>query len=254
MYRTLPTLLLALSTFFFSLASASASHPHVQPLLSPLHDTHPSPDAALFPAPAPELPKNNKNSTTGTKNLLSPRQATPGRCGADYANQICTNNQCCSSYGYCGTEFEFCGEIVGCQPQFGRCGDGGSTTTLTSATSTSTSTFTSTSVSTSTLTLTSTSTASSTTASTSSTPLPTLTPSINGQCGNSTTCAGSAFGSCCSEYFFCGEGLAYCGEGCRYIYIYIVHDCSSDLGLVYDFVYNYVVNCSPHTNKRQYER
>ncbi|KAE8847780.1 hypothetical protein PTNB85_01623 [Pyrenophora teres f. teres] len=250
MYRTLPTLLLALSTLSFSLASASASHPHVQPPPNPLHDTHPSPDAALFPAPAPELPNNN---TTGTQNLLPPRQATPGRCGADYANQICTNNQCCSSYGYCGTEFEFCGEIVGCQPQFGRCGDGGSTTTL-SATSTSTSTFTSTSVSTSTLTLTSTSTASSTTASTSSTPLPTLTPSINGQCGNSTTCAGSAFGSCCSEYFFCGEGLAYCGEGCRYIYIYIVHDCSSDLGLVYDFVYNYVVNCSPNTNKRQYER
>lgn len=36
---------------------------------------------------------------------LLPRQQV-GRCGADFGNQRCGGNQCCSSYGYCGTEFE----------------------------------------------------------------------------------------------------------------------------------------------------
>lgn len=48
-------------------------------------------------------------------------------------------------------------------------------------------------------------------------PLPsgTLIPSTNGQCGNVTTCAGSVFGSCCSEYYYCGNSLDFCGTGCR---------------------------------------
>lgn len=48
-------------------------------------------------------------------------------------------------------------------------------------------------------------------------PLPsgTLIPSTNGQCGNVTTCTGSAFGGCCSEYYYCGNTLGFCGTGCR---------------------------------------
>jgi hypothetical protein len=38
---------------------------------------------------------------------LFPRQAV-GRCGAEFSNQRCGGNQCCSSFGYCGTEFEVC--------------------------------------------------------------------------------------------------------------------------------------------------
>jgi hypothetical protein len=56
------------------------------------------------------LQSEKRNATT--PNLYSqsfhhllPRQAV-GRCGADFSNQRCGGNQCCSSYGYCGSEFE----------------------------------------------------------------------------------------------------------------------------------------------------
>ncbi|GKT81095.1 chitin recognition protein [Colletotrichum tofieldiae] len=42
--------------------------------------------------------------------------------------------------------------------------------------------------------------------------------SLNGACGipnGNTTCAGSAFGSCCSQYNFCGSSTAHCGTGCQ---------------------------------------
>ncbi|KLU84449.1 hypothetical protein MAPG_03491 [Magnaporthiopsis poae ATCC 64411] len=39
--------------------------------------------------------------------------------------------------------------------------------------------------------------------------------SPNGLCGNTTTCAGSAFGDCCSEWYWCGNGPEYCAAGCR---------------------------------------
>ncbi|OCL01854.1 carbohydrate-binding module family 18 protein [Glonium stellatum] len=37
-------------------------------------------------------------------------------------------------------------------------------------------------------------------------------------CGNSTTCAGSAFGHCCSQYFWCGNAIDYCGIGCQSLF------------------------------------
>lgn len=147
---------------------------------------------------------------------LFPRQAV-GRCGADFSNQRCGGNQCCSSYGYCGTEFEVrgnlrphrvfqrpltkfqhCGLIVGCQPDFGRCGDAVPEPTPTPTPSPSPTPLPPTSSSV-------------------IPPLPTgtLIPSTNGQCGNVTTCAGSTFGSCCSEYYYCGNSLDFCGSGCR---------------------------------------
>ncbi|KAH7175202.1 hypothetical protein EDB81DRAFT_895596, partial [Dactylonectria macrodidyma] len=40
--------------------------------------------------------------------------------------------------------------------------------------------------------------------------------STDGVCGaNGYTCAGSAFGGCCSEYGYCGDTSAYCGTGCQ---------------------------------------
>ncbi|CAG8962203.1 hypothetical protein HYFRA_00005255 [Hymenoscyphus fraxineus] len=44
-----------------------------------------------------------------------------------------------------------------------------------------------------------------------------LTPSVDGSCGKSTTCLGSAFGSCCSSYSWCGTGPDYCSIelGCQ---------------------------------------
>ncbi|KAF2793366.1 carbohydrate-binding module family 18 protein, partial [Melanomma pulvis-pyrius CBS 109.77] len=44
-----------------------------------------------------------------------------------------------------------------------------------------------------------------------------LSISKTGQCGaqNGLTCTGSTFGSCCSQYHYCGSTSAYCGTGCQ---------------------------------------
>lgn len=44
-----------------------------------------------------------------------------------------------------------------------------------------------------------------------------LSISKTGQCGaqNGLTCKGSTFGSCCSQYHYCGSTSAYCGTGCQ---------------------------------------
>jgi len=43
--------------------------------------------------------------------------------------------------------------------------------------------------------------------------------SVDGTCGNKTmpanTCLSSTFGSCCSQYGFCGSAAPYCGVGCQ---------------------------------------
>lgn len=47
---------------------------------------------------------------------------------------------------------------------------------------------------------------------------PTQKVSPDGTCGGTAadwTCAGSAFGQCCSEYGFCGEAERFCGTGCQ---------------------------------------
>ncbi|KAF2182763.1 carbohydrate-binding module family 18 [Zopfia rhizophila CBS 207.26] len=39
--------------------------------------------------------------------------------------------------------------------------------------------------------------------------------STDGSCGGTTTCQGSTFGNCCSQYGWCGSTSAYCGAGCQ---------------------------------------
>ncbi|KAF2463623.1 FAD-binding domain-containing protein [Lindgomyces ingoldianus] len=39
--------------------------------------------------------------------------------------------------------------------------------------------------------------------------------STDGSCGGTTTCQGSTFGNCCSQYGWCGSSSAYCGTGCQ---------------------------------------
>jgi hypothetical protein len=41
--------------------------------------------------------------------------------------------------------------------------------------------------------------------------------STSAQCGGTTgsTCLGSAFGNCCSQYGYCGSSTSYCGSGCQ---------------------------------------
>lgn len=126
---------------------------------------------------------------------IEQRQSSSPNCGASANGARCTNNQCCSQFGYCGTGNAWCSTSAGCQPSYGVCGN----------------------VSTSTTSTTSTSTPSSSSSSTSSSPSPSasLTVSLNGMCGNSTTCTGFGGGQCCSEYWYCGSGAAWCGEGCH---------------------------------------
>ncbi|GIC89485.1 uncharacterized protein Aud_005903 [Aspergillus udagawae] len=48
--------------------------------------------------------------------------------------------------------------------------------------------------------------------------LPRQSVSLNGLCGaynGSATCAGSAFGACCSQFGYCGSQPVYCGAGCQ---------------------------------------
>ncbi|KAH8902500.1 hypothetical protein BR93DRAFT_243169 [Coniochaeta sp. PMI_546] len=163
------------------------------------------------------------------------RRQAGGRCGADGGGAICSGTLCCSAFGYCGDGDSYCPQIVGCQPAFGWC-EGEprpssssstssaaptSTPSSTSTSTTPTSTSSSTSISTTPPPPTSTSTVSST--SVSSTPIPTSTSppytgplqiSQNGMCGNGTTCAGSRFGRCCSQFYYCGNEDSFCGGGC----------------------------------------
>ncbi|KAJ9161580.1 hypothetical protein NKR19_g2154 [Coniochaeta hoffmannii] len=156
------------------------------------------------------------------------RRQAGGRCGPDGGNAICSGNLCCSAFGYCGDGDQYCPQIVGCQAQFGWC-EGEplpsptSTAAPTSSTTTrsSTSTPTSTSISTPppvTTPPTSSSTSASTTPPATSTSPPVTGPlqiSQNGMCGNGTTCAGSRFGRCCSQFYYCGSEDSFCGGGCQ---------------------------------------
>lgn len=63
-----------------------------------------------------------------------------------------------------------------------------------------------------------TSTSSPTSSSSSVAPSATSNPSIDGRCGadfGGTTCVGSGYGGCCSEYGYCGDTTAHCSTGCQ---------------------------------------
>ncbi len=83
-----------------------------------------------------------------------------------------------TAYGWCGSSDVHCG--AGCQNTFGVCSNPTPTGTA-------------------------------------SLPTFTLRVSLDGACGGITgqTCSGSAFGSCCSEYGFCGSGDLYCTGACQ---------------------------------------
>jgi len=69
--------------------------------------------------------KTTTTRTTTTTNYSSPTptEDTKYRCGPKFNNKLCSNGECCSEYGYCGTSEKHCG--TGCQSSYGRCNDGG---------------------------------------------------------------------------------------------------------------------------------
>ncbi|KAL1892255.1 hypothetical protein Sste5346_007211 [Sporothrix stenoceras] len=174
----------------------------------------------------------------GAASVLEGRQAAAGRCGTDGGNAKCPAGQCCSQWGYCGVGAEFCNPIALCQSDFGSClGQSQSATAPPPPTTTAapppppvTTTTrappppppTTTSAVPPPPTTTSAprpppSTSANPPPPVSTSPVPpgTLVPSTNGMCGNSTTCAGSGRGSCCSQFFYCGDGIEFCGTGCQ---------------------------------------
>ncbi|KAH8882898.1 hypothetical protein GQ53DRAFT_614512, partial [Thozetella sp. PMI_491] len=98
--------------------------------------------------------------------------STDGTCGSQtnglYTCAGSTHGNCCSVFGYCGDDYDFCG--AGCQHGFGDCGI-------------------------------------------------VRTVSPDGTCGDTSagdyTCSGSAFGHCCSQWGYCGSTSDYCGDKCQ---------------------------------------
>ncbi|CAK7202242.1 hypothetical protein SEUCBS139899_004964 [Sporothrix eucalyptigena] len=184
--------------------------------------------------------ENHQNGLAAIS-VLEGRQAAAGRCGADGGNAKCPAGQCCSQWGYCGVGAEFCNPIALCQSDFGSCLGASQSATAPPAPTTTAApppppvttttpappppppvTTTSRAPPPPPPTTTSaprpppsTSAAPPPPVSTSPVPPGTLVPSTNGMCGNSTTCAGSGHGSCCSEFFYCGDGIEFCGTGCQ---------------------------------------
>lgn len=109
--------------------------------------------------------------------------STDGTCGTQ-GGATCagsTFGTCCSQYGWCGSTTDHCTGT--CQSGFGQCnGSGGGNTT----------------------------------------PAPSPAPapakvSTDGTCGTQggATCAGSSFGTCCSQYGWCGSSGDHCGANCN---------------------------------------
>lgn len=124
--------------------------------------------------------------------------STDGTCGANKATCAgSTFGNCCSQYGWCGSTTGHCD--TGCNPAFGIC-SGGSTTSTRSPSTTSTR---------------------QSATSTSSPPTSTSSPgkpvSTDGTCGTQggATCQGSSFGNCCSQYGWCGSTTGHCSTGCQ---------------------------------------
>jgi len=65
---------------------------------------------------------NYKKCNTSKKLTTSSRPnkiSTNGKCGPKYGNTKCPTDECCSKYGYCGSNKGYCGK--GCQSKFGKC-------------------------------------------------------------------------------------------------------------------------------------
>lgn len=175
--------------------------------------------ASIVQAPAvrPQLGRAYDGTLDGgnlSSFSLLRRQGTSPQCGAAANGARCTNNLCCSQWGYCGATDLYCSNVSGCQPAYGACE--GSITTTTSATSTTTTSSSTTSTVTTTTSSTSVTTTSTMTTTTSSLP-PGQTGTTDGTCGNNKSCLGWTYGQCCSQYGFCGSGDTYCSPiaGCQ---------------------------------------
>jgi hypothetical protein len=148
------------------------------------------------------------NATATTSSTPTPTISTDGRCGADQGDQIClgsTYGDCCSIYGWCGSEPANCGYMV-CDTEYGTCDPVPETPPISQDGTCGLSSF-----------------IGATCAGSGfgnpqfgtcgATPPPV---STDGLCGtNGHTCAGYSGGGCCSTYGYCGATVEFCGTGCQ---------------------------------------
>jgi len=126
----------------------------------------------------------NKNVLTKSTTTSTPSPIEhPYRCGE--GNGSCPDGYCCSKYGWCGTEEQYCDPEQGCQSEFGKCYNTSKTTTRKTTRKTTTTTT-----------------------------MPSETVQQY-QCGEG---IGSCpDGYCCSRYGWCGTRDEYCDpeQGCQ---------------------------------------
>ncbi|OUM57235.1 carbohydrate-binding module family 18 protein [Piromyces sp. E2] len=126
-------------------------------------------------------------TTTVTKKTSTPSPTkTNSRCGSQYGK--CPSGQCCSKYGYCGKDSQYCG--TGCQSEYG---ESEKTITVTKKTTSK---------------KTNSKNATKKTATKNAIP----TGSID-KCGPGVAVCASGY--CCSQYGWCGKSKDYCGVGCQ---------------------------------------
>ncbi|KAI0381043.1 carbohydrate-binding module family 18 [Hypomontagnella monticulosa] len=123
-------------------------------------------------------------TTTGPSKPTSTLKVSPdGKCGSGITCAGSAYGNCCSLNNWCGASIDYCGS--NCRPEFGICSPPDSQIPTNQPLPNGPGTATPDDPI--------------TTTRTGPTPTNTLTPSIEGDCGNGITCDGSEFGTCCSE-------------------------------------------------------
>ncbi|EFQ36004.1 polysaccharide deacetylase [Colletotrichum graminicola M1.001] len=144
------------------------------------------------------------SSSAALGSVLQQSISTDATCGASN-RKTCLGSafgNCCSQYGYCGSTTDHCG--TGCQTGFGNC-------TVANAVLASSASNTVLASSAANAVLVS-------PAATNTAPAPVVLTSLDGYCGTkygNTSCLGSVFGNCCSQYGYCGSTTDHCGTGCQ---------------------------------------
>jgi len=127
--------------------------------------------------------------------------STNGRCGKEFGK--CPDKQCCSQYGYCGTDSAYCNK---CQSEFGYCPGSSSVTTKKTVTTTAAKKSTTTIKK-------STTTTKKSTATNNNKVDYTKVISTDGMCGDGHGRCKS--GLCCSQYGYCGTSEKHCKTKCQ---------------------------------------
>ncbi|KAL6706021.1 hypothetical protein ACN47E_006123 [Coniothyrium glycines] len=160
----------------------------------------------------------SSSAARASSTLSGPIGTSTDKCGPTNKNLVCAPSYCCSQYGYCGKTAAYCGK--GCQSAF----TGGNiclNSAISSPAGQSSSTLRSSTRMGNPSSLSSSARVSSSTRSSSPSASSSAAVSTNGRCGprfGKTTCQGSRYGDCCSQYDYCGKSQDHCTTGCQFLF------------------------------------